>query len=47
MCVCVCSRHRLVLYSILLYHHAEHQPAQPQREGENLSGALHQHEPRH
>lgn len=42
--LCPC---RHLLRALLCYHHAEHQPAQPQRQGQAHGGALHRHEPRH
>lgn len=38
---------RHLLHPFICHHHVEHQPAQPQREGQDHAGALHQYEPRH
>lgn len=38
---------RHVLHPVFCHHHVEHEPSQPQREGQNHSGAFHLHEQRH
>lgn len=38
---------RHVLHPVFCHHHVEHEPSQPQCEGQNHSGAFHLHEQRH
>jgi len=38
---------RYLLRAVVRHHHAEHQPAQPQRQRQAARGALHLHEQRH